>query len=107
MKLVSPQRTSVALVDDRAIGTDLGNRFVLVVDEQSVVQYRSVETGRLVEGLRVVTDGLTAGDVVIVNGLQRVRPGVTVGQTRVAMGNDLPALAQVEARSQDDQSSAL
>jgi hypothetical protein len=71
------------------------------------VQYRPVETGRLAEGLRVVTDGLTAGDVVIVNGLQRVRPGVTVAQTSVAMGSDLPALAQVEARSQDDQSSAL
>jgi multidrug efflux system membrane fusion protein len=107
MKLVSPQRTSVALVDDRAVGTDLGNRFVFVVDEQGVVQYRPVELGRLVEGLRVVTDGLAAGDVVIVNGLQRVRPGVTVGQTRVAMGNDLPALAQIEARAADDQSSAL
>jgi RND family efflux transporter MFP subunit len=94
MKLVSPNRSSVALVDDRAIGTDLGKRFVFVVDEQGVVQYRPVETGRLVEGLRVVANGLAPGDVVIVNGLQRVRPGVTVGQTRVAMGHDLPALAQ-------------
>ena len=93
MKLVSPNRLSAALVDDRAIGTDLGKRFVFVVDEQGVVQYRPVETGRLVEGLRVVESGLAAGDVVIVNGLQRVRPGVSVAQTRVAMGQDLPALA--------------
>jgi multidrug efflux system membrane fusion protein len=98
MKLVSPSRYSAALVDDRAIGTDLGKRFVFVVDEHGVVQYRSVETGRLVGGLRVVENGLSAGDVVIVNGLQRVRPGVNVAQTRVAMGHDLPALAQLAAR---------
>jgi multidrug efflux system membrane fusion protein len=44
--------------------------------------------------LRVVTSGLAAGDVVIVNGVQRVRPGVNVAETRVAMGHDLPALAR-------------
>jgi multidrug efflux system membrane fusion protein len=101
MKLVSPRQHSVALVDDRAVGTDLGKRFVFVVDEQGVVQYRSVETGRLADGLRVVTNGLSSGDVVVVNGLQRVRPGVTVGQTRVAMGHDLPALAQLESSETD------
>ncbi len=97
MKLVSPSRHRAALVDDRAIGTDLGKRFVFVVDDQGVVQYRPVETGRLVEGLRIVNDGLTAGDVVVVNGLQRVRPGVTVAQTRVDMSDDVPALAQLES----------
>jgi len=107
MKLVSANRYSAALVDDRAIGTDLGKRFVFVVDEQGVVQYRPVETGRLVEGLRVINHGLTAGDVVIVNGLQRVRPGVTVGQTRVAMGRDLPALAQLDGGAPADQPSAF
>jgi hypothetical protein len=107
MKLVSPTRSDVALVDDRAIGTDLGKRFVFVVDEQGLVQYRPVETGRLVQGLRVVNGGLAAGDVVIVNGLQRVRPGVTVGQTRVAMGHDLPALAQLESSATTDQQPAL
>jgi membrane fusion protein, multidrug efflux system len=97
MKLVSPNRFSAALVDDRAIGTDLNKRFVFVVDEQGVVQYRAVETGRLVDGLRVVENGLAAGDVVVVNGLQRVRPGVNVAQTRVAMGHDLPTLARAAA----------
>jgi multidrug efflux system membrane fusion protein len=106
MKLVSPHRYSAALVEDRAIGTDLGKRFVFVVDEQGVVQYRSVETGRLVEGLRVVTNGLGAGDVVIVNGLQRVKPGVTVGQTRVAMGGDLPPGVQLESAVAAEKSAA-
>jgi hypothetical protein len=50
-----------------------------------------------VNGLRVVENGLAAGDVVVVNGLQRVRPGIPVAQTRVAMGHDLPALAQLAA----------
>ena len=97
MQLVSPTRYSAALVDDRAVGTDLGRRFVFVVDDQGVVQYRPIETGQLVEGLRVVTSGLAAGDVVIVNGVQRVRPGVNVAETRVAMGHDLPALARLAA----------
>jgi multidrug efflux system membrane fusion protein len=107
MKLVSPSRFSAALVDDRAIGTDLGKRFVFVVDGQGVVQYRPVETGRLVDGLRVVESGLAAGDVVIVNGLQRVRPGVSVAQTRVAMGHDLPALANLATDEAADANAAF
>lgn len=88
VKLVSPERSRVALVNDRAIGTDLGRKFVFVLDENNVVQYRPIETGRSVEGLRVVKSGLANGDVVVVNGLQRVRPGVTVAPTRVAMDRE-------------------
>jgi len=98
VRLVSPRSFRAALVDDRAIGTDLSRKYVLVVDEANVVQYRAVVTGRSVEGLRVVRDGLSAGDVVIVNGLQRVRPGVTVSPTRVAMDRGSPGtLARLAA----------
>jgi len=98
IKLVSPSTFHAALVDDRAIGTDLGRKFVFVVDEHSVVQYRPVVTGKSVEGLRVVTQGLESGDVVIVNGLQRVRPGINVNPTQVAMDRDAPgALARLAA----------
>ena len=90
MKLVSAKRFHAALVDDRAIGTDLGRKFVFVVDNQNVVSYRPVETGRSLEGLRVIKSGLETGDVVIVNGLQRVRPGVTVSATQVAMDQNAP-----------------
>jgi multidrug efflux system membrane fusion protein len=104
IKLVSPRQFQAALVDDRAIGTDLGRKFVLVVDEQNVVAYRGVETGRLADdGLRVVTSGLAAGDVVVVNGLQRVRPGVTVAATRVAMHRDARALAKLDAATGGEQ----
>jgi len=68
---------------------------VFVIDEQNTVQYRAVEIGRVVDGLRVVTSGLSSGDVVIVNGLQRVRPGVTVAATKVAMDRNPPSLANV------------
>jgi len=98
IKLVSPSTFHAALVDDRAIGTDLGHKFVFVVDEHNVVAYRPVVTGKSVEGLRVVTQGLDSGDVVIVNGLQHVRPGVNVNPTQVAMDRDAPgALARLAA----------
>jgi RND family efflux transporter MFP subunit len=85
LQLVSPESRQVALVDDRAIGTDLDRKFVLVLDEQNVAQYRQVETGPLVDEMRVILSGLHEGDVVIVNGLQRVRPGMPVAPARVAM----------------------
>jgi multidrug efflux system membrane fusion protein len=97
IRLVGSERFSAAFVDDRAIGTDLGRKFVFVVDDANVVQYRAVETGRLIDGMRVVTDGLEQGDVVVVNGLQRVRPGVTVAPTQVAMDRSERVLAQLGA----------
>jgi RND family efflux transporter MFP subunit len=85
VQLQSGQARSRVLVDDRAIGTDLGNQFVYVVDKQHKVQYRKVSTGALFAGLRVIDSGLDTGDVVVVNGLQRVRPGVEVNPQKVAM----------------------
>ncbi len=102
LQLVSPSSFRAALVDDRAIGTDLGRKFVFVVDEQNVVQYRAVVTGRSVEGLRVIKEGLESGDVVIVNGLQRVRPGVAVNATEVAMDRDAPGALERLAAANDE-----
>jgi multidrug efflux system membrane fusion protein len=65
-------------IDDRAIGTDLDKRFVYVVTADQTIEYRAVTLGPLVDGLRVVRSGLTEGDLVVVNGLQRVRPGAKV-----------------------------
>ncbi|HEY0791784.1 MAG TPA: efflux RND transporter periplasmic adaptor subunit [Chthoniobacterales bacterium] len=63
------------LITDRAVGTDQGQKFVLVVDSANTVQSRPVELGPLVEGLRVVRSGLGPEDVVIINGLVNARPG--------------------------------
>jgi RND family efflux transporter MFP subunit len=73
------------LIQDRAVGTDLGKKFVYVVGADNAVEYRTVTLGPLSDGLRVVQEGLKPGDRVIVNGLQRVRPGVKVAPEVVAM----------------------
>ncbi len=91
VQLQSGQARSRVLVDDRAIGTDLGNQFVYVVGKDRKVQYRKVDTGALFHGLRVIESGLDASDVVIVNGLQRVRPGAEVNPQKVAMQYRLDA----------------
>jgi RND family efflux transporter MFP subunit len=66
------------LVAERALGSDQGQRYVLVTNAQNVVEYRPVKIGSRHDRWRVITDGVKADDWVIINGLQRVRPGVTV-----------------------------
>jgi len=58
----------------------------LVVGADNKVQYRPVKLGPIIDGLRVITDGLKPGETIVVNGLQRVRPGSPVTPARVAMG---------------------
>jgi RND family efflux transporter MFP subunit len=65
-------------ISERAIGTDQSQKFVLTVDDSNTVAYHAVKLGAVVDGKRIVREGLSAGDRVIVNGLQRVRPGMTV-----------------------------
>ena len=70
------------LVDESAIGTDLGGKFVLVVGDEDVVELRHIELGPLQEdGMRVVLSGLEPAERYIVNGLQRARPGLPVTPT--------------------------
>jgi multidrug efflux system membrane fusion protein len=101
--LQSGQLRPRLLIDDRAVGTDLGNQFVYVVDAQHKVQYHKVDTGPLFHGLRVIDSGLNAGDIVVINGLQRVRPGVEVAPQQVAMDARLDAQdkALVDAAATD------
>lgn len=74
-----------AMIADTAVGTDQNRKFVYVVSAQGLVQYRPVQLGPLVDGLRVVRQGLQPGEKIIVNGLQRVRPGIPVAAKMVAM----------------------
>lgn len=73
------------MVADRAIGTDQGQKYVLIVNDQNEVGYRIVKLGRLDKGMRVIEQGITAHDRVIVNGLQRARPGTKVTPQTVEM----------------------
>ena len=75
-------RPSAALravrIPDRAIGSDLGTKFVLVVGEGDTVERRTIDAGPMQDGLRVVRSGLTGGERVIVSGMQRAKPGAKV-----------------------------
>lgn len=73
------------LIDDRAIGTDLNNKFVYVVNAKQQVEYRPVHLGDRMAGLRVIKSGLYGNEQIIVSGLQRVRPGDEVKPTLVPM----------------------
>jgi multidrug efflux system membrane fusion protein len=63
------------LVSERAIGTDQSKRFVIVVGPDDKAVWREVKLGGTANGQRIVTSGLDAGERIVVNGLQRVRPG--------------------------------
>lgn len=72
------ERHPALLVDERAIGTDQANKFVLTLTPTNTVQYQAVELGPLIDGQRVVRSGLDAGEQIVMNGLARVRPGMSV-----------------------------
>lgn len=100
LRLSGGGRHRGVLIQDRAVGTDLGKKFVYVVDEGGVVAYREVTLGPVVEGLRVVQTGLAAGDRIVLNGLQRVRPGAKVTANVVAMeASDRPLASPAPAAS--------
>ncbi len=66
------------LTPERAISTDQSRKLLFVVGEGNVAQPREVQLGALMDGMRVITQGLKAGELVVVDGLQRVRPGAPV-----------------------------
>jgi multidrug efflux system membrane fusion protein len=77
--------TRAVLVTERAVGTDQEKKFVLVVGEGNKAEYREVTLGASANGLRVVLSGLKPGERIVVNGLQRVRPGTVVQPQVVTM----------------------
>jgi multidrug efflux system membrane fusion protein len=76
------------LVPERAIGTDQTKKFVYVVAADSKPQFREVHLGALADGMRVVQGGIKGGEHVVVDGLQRIQPGMTVA----------PQVLQVDAK---------
>jgi RND family efflux transporter MFP subunit len=82
------------LVPDVAIGTEQVRKFVYVVDSENVARQKYVTIAQVVDGLRVVKDGLAPDDRVVVNGLMRVRRGQKVTP------EEEPAPAKPLARSE-------
>ncbi|MBK0392585.1 efflux RND transporter periplasmic adaptor subunit [Ramlibacter algicola] len=85
IRMGQPKPARVLLVSERAIGTDQDKKFVLVVGDGNKAEYREVALGAPVDGLRVVRSGLKPGERIVVNGLQRVRPGAVVAPQPVEM----------------------
>ncbi|BCB18233.1 efflux RND transporter periplasmic adaptor subunit [Bosea sp. ANAM02] len=73
------------VINERAVGTDQNKKFVFVVGDDAKAAWREVSLGATHDGLRVVNTGLKPGERIIVNGLQRVRPGATVAPEPVPM----------------------
>jgi len=98
VKLAGGGSHSALLINDSAIGTDQNLKYVYTVGPDHKVEYRPVKLGPLVDGLRVVREGLQPSDTVVVNGLQRVRPGTIVTPQRVAMAPPPASKASRDAR---------
>jgi len=83
------------LISDRAIGTDQSQKFVFAVGADHTVAYRPVKLGPLVNGQRVVLNGLHRGEQIVVNGTQRIRPGMTV-DPEIAVANTTAKSTAIE-----------
>ena len=91
--------SQAVVINDRAVGTDQSRKYVVVVGADSKAEYRPVTLGPVVDGLRVVRTGLKPGEKIVVNGLQRVRPGAPVTVQIVPM-DAVAAAAAAKAGTQ-------
>jgi RND family efflux transporter MFP subunit len=88
------ERYPALLVEERAIGTDQAQKFVLSLSPTNTVEYRPVKLGPLLDGKRIVRSGLTSQERIVVNGLAKVRPGMPVSPTEAVALNSDPNLAR-------------
>ncbi|BDA83657.1 MexE family multidrug efflux RND transporter periplasmic adaptor subunit [Aureimonas sp. SA4125] len=97
LSLGGAKQENALLVSERAVGTDQDKKYVFVVGADNKAEYREIALGGRADGLRIVTEGLKPDERIVINGLQRVRPGATVAPEVVAMdsltGSGLQAAA--------------
>ena len=98
LRLPGSGQYRATLLPDEAIGSDQSQKYVFVVDRENKGQYRPVTIGPLVDGLRVVREGVTAQDWVVVAGLQRLRPGAVVDPQRDTVSLPLSATHAAAAK---------
>jgi multidrug efflux system membrane fusion protein len=96
VRMGQAKATDALLITERAVGTDQSKRFVMVVGADNKAMYREVALGPAVDGLRIVTSGLNPNERIVVNGLQRVRPGTLVAPQQMKMASVVPAKAGVQ-----------
>jgi RND family efflux transporter MFP subunit len=88
VQLLGSSEYTAVLIDDRAVNTDQSQKYVLLLGADNKIEYRRVKLGRVIDGLRIVRQGLKPDDVIVVNGAQRVHPGIVVNPQKVAMQGD-------------------
>src|SRR6185503_8494744 len=94
IRLPLSERYPALLMEERAIGTDQAQKFVLTLTETNTVAYRPVQLGPAIQGKRIVRAGLEAGEQIVVNGLQRVRPGMAVTPQEAVANSESANLAK-------------
>jgi membrane fusion protein, multidrug efflux system len=99
IRLQGGEARNGCLARDEAVVTDLNQKYVFVLGKNDILAYRPVKLGPMTDGLRVVRDGLHEGDVIVVTGLQRVRPGATVTPKRVSMARQADPSGDTSAQS--------
>jgi membrane fusion protein (multidrug efflux system) len=85
LRMPVDKRENALLVTERAIGSDQSGRYLLAVNSENVVEKRPIRMGQLVDGLRVIDEGLRPDESIVVNGLQRARPGGKVDPEQTDM----------------------
>jgi multidrug efflux system membrane fusion protein len=98
IKLQGGGKYNGCLAKDEAVVTDLNQKYVFLLGKNNTLEYRPVKLGPITEGLRVVREGLHEGDVIVVNGLQRVRPGASVSPKKVPMAAQDAASGETPAK---------
>jgi len=78
IRVPGSEKHSVLLVDEKAIGTDQAQKFVMALTSTNTAEYRPVKLGPAIENKRIIRSGVQPGDRIVVNGLQRIRPGMPV-----------------------------
>lgn len=88
IRLASKEALDQVLIPERAIGTDLKNRFVLVLDDKNTLQYRQITLGDRYGKFRAITSGLNVNDIIAVNGPAKVGPGMPIEPRTVQLNTD-------------------
>jgi len=105
IRLAGSEAYEGILIDDKAIGTDLNNKFVLLVNDKNMLEYRGVTLGEKIHGLRIITSGLEPNEKIVVNGLQKVRPNMPIEPNLIEMapGTLLETLRQAQMTLDESQ----
>lgn len=106
LRMPIDKREDALLVSDRAIGADQGGNYLLAVTGDNTVEKRPIRMGQLVDGLRVIEEGLQPGELVVVKGVQRARPGAKVDPAQIDMKTLTASAIKAAAEAKLDQSGA-